>query len=66
MFSGLGPLRSNRENVPHLFSCCSKESNECEEVFVPNVDYFGDSYRARSNPKKREEEPFRSVRQESL
>ena len=43
---------SNRENILHLFFCCSKESYGCEVVFVPDVDYFGDPYRTRRNPRK--------------
>ena len=42
-----------------------KESYGCEAVFVPDVDYFGDPYRTRSNPKKREEEPLGRVCQAS-
>ena len=63
MFSMLSPLRSNRGTVVHLFFCCSKENYGCEAVFVPDVDYFGDPYRTRSNPKKQEEKPLGSVYQ---
>ena len=59
MFSWLGPLGSNRENVRHLFSCCSEESFGCQAVFVPDVDYFGDLCRTGNNPRK--QEPFGSV-----
>ena len=59
MFSGLGPVGSNRKNVlDHLFF--SKESYGGEALFVLDVDYFGDPYRIRSNSKKREEEPIGS------
>ena len=61
MFSGLGRLGSNQENVLHLFFCCSKESYGCQAVFVPEVDSFGEPYNARSNPKKPGEEPLGSV-----
>ena len=53
--------RSNWQNVLHLFFCFSKESYGCEAVFLPDVDYFGDSYRTRRNPKKHEETPLGSV-----
>ena len=65
MFSEFGQLRSNRQNVLHLFFCFSKESYGCEAVFLPDVDYFGDNYRTRSNPKKHEEKPLGSVCQTS-
>ena len=61
MFSGLGLLGSDRKNVLHLFSYCSKESYGCQVVFVPDVDYFGDAYRTRSSPQKEEEEPLGSI-----
>jgi len=40
---------------------CRKESYGGEALFGPDVDYFGHPYRARSNPKKQEEEPLGSV-----
>ena len=61
MFSGLGSLGSNRKNILHLFSFCSKESYAGEAVFLPDVNYFGDPYRGRSNPKQQEEDPLGSV-----
>ena len=65
MFSGLGPLEPYRKNVLYLFCCCSKESYGGEAVFVPDVDYFGDPYRGRSNLKKQDEKPHGSVCQET-
>ena len=65
MFSGQGPLGSYRKNVLYLFSCCSKESYGGEAVFVPDVDYFGDPYRGRSNSKRQEEKRLGSVCQET-
>ena len=43
-----------------LFFFCSKKSYGAEVLHGPDVDYLGDLYRTRSNPKK-QEKPFESV-----
>ena len=44
----------------------SKESYGSEALFVSDVDYLGDPYRTRNNPKTQEEEPLGSVCQATL
>ena len=50
---------SHRAPIP-FFVCYSKESCGGEALFGPDVVYFGEPYRTRSNPKKPAEEPVGS------
>lgn len=43
-----------------MLSLCL-EKHEGEVLLGPDVDYLGDPYSTRSNPKKQEEEPLESV-----